>query len=279
MPNRPGRVPISSIACARTTRSPRWLTGPVALVLLIGFVPEASAEIGLDEKLGEAVPLDLEFIDEEGDPVRLGDLVDRPTLLALVYYRCPSVCNVLLSGVADLMDKMDLRPGDDYRVVAISFNEAEKPSVAKQKRDNYFKRMGKPPDPSAWRFLTARAEAIEAITDATGFRYEQVGEEFQHPATLIVLSPKGVIARYLYGVKYLPFDAKMAIYEASQERTGPTISKVLLYCFSYDREGKKYVFNLLKVTGTVTLLFLGGFVGLLVVPPLLRRRASKLENG
>lgn len=215
--------------------------------------------VGIDEKLGEPVPLDVPVVDESGQTVALRTLVDRPTVFALVYYRCPSICNVLLSGISTVVQQMDLVPGRDFNIVVLSFNEAETFALAAAKKENYLAAMKRPIEPQAWRFLTAGPETIAAITGATGFRYERTGEDFQHAAALLVLTADGRIARYLYGTSFLPFDLKLAIYEAAQGRSGPTINRLLLYCFSYDREGRTYTFNLLKVSGILTLAFTGAF--------------------
>jgi len=245
-----------------------------ALLLVAGNF--ARAEVGIDEKLGEKVPLELSVIDEEGKSVKLQDLLDRPTILNLVYYRCPGICGPLMGGVSEVLELIkDKVPGEDFQVLTISFNAAETAEMASQKKKNYYRSFHREMSPDAWRFLTATQENIDAITSAVGFEYEPAGNEWVHPAAIMVLSPDGMISRYLYGVSFLPFDVKMALMEASQGRTGPTINKVLLYCFSYDPEGKTYVFNVLKVTGSVTLLFVGLFVIFLVVTTRRHRRREE----
>jgi len=238
----------------------------------------AVADVGVDEKLGDTVPLDVPFLDENGRKVLLKDLVDRPTVLSLVYFRCPGICGPLLGGISDVVDRLDLKAGTDYRVLTISFNPADTPELAIQKKSNYFKAFHKDMPLDAWRFLTGTPESIAAITGAVGFKYEPAGSEFIHPATIMVLSPKGKIARYLYGVTFLPFDLKMALTEAAEGRVGATINKVLLFCFSYDPEGKTYVFNILKITGIVTLLVVGLF-GLFLAVTTRRYRAAVQQDG
>lgn len=231
-------------------------------------------EVGIDEHLGGYVPKDLVFLDEDGQPVRLGDMMDTPIILSLVYYRCPGICSPLLSGVVDVLEKMDLKPGKDYRVLTISFDPTETPDLAKHKKKNYFKAFTKPFPEDAWRFMTGSEDSVKQITEAVGFRYKKEGKDFVHAATLVFLGTDGKISRYLSGITFLPFDVKMAVYEASHGRVGPTVNRVLLYCFSYDPEGKTYVFNLLKVTGTVTMLFALAFVLFLVITG----RKRKKEN-
>jgi protein SCO1 len=178
-----------------------------------------------------------------------------------------------MGGVSELLDSIKEQvPGEDFQVLTISFNAEENAEMAKRKKENYYRSFHKEMSPKAWRFLTAPQESIDAITAAVGFEYEPAGNEWVHPAAIMVLAPDGMVSRYLYGVTFLPFDVKMALMEASQGRTGPTINKVLLYCFSYDPEGKTYVFNILKVTGSVTLVFVGLFVIFLVVSTRRHRR-------
>ena len=118
----------------------------------------------------------------------------------------------------------------------------------------------KPFPEDAWRFLTGDKENIHKLTDAVGFHFKRVGDDFEHPVSLIILAPDGKIVRYMYGTDPLPFDLKMALVEASQGRIGPAISKIARFCFSYDPKGRKLVFNTLKVTGTVTLFFALSFI-------------------
>ena len=221
--------------------------------------------IGLIEKLGQTVPLDLIFSDENGNPVRLRQLIRTPTLLALVYYHCPNVCSTLLQGVAEVLNKLSAEPGKEYRVLAISFDETEKPDFARERKGIYLKMIEKTFPEEAWRFLTGNEENIRRLTDAVGFHFKREGQDFLHPVSLIILSSEGKVIRYLSGTGFLPFDLKMALLEASEGRVGPTIGKVARFCFSYDPKGRKYVFNTLKVTGIVTILFALSFVGFLIV--------------
>jgi protein SCO1/2 len=149
--------------------------------------------------------------------------------------------------------------------MAVSFDETEKPALALEKKKLYLKMIEKPFPEDAWTFLTGDKENIHKLTDAVGFYFKREGKDFLHPVSIIILSPEGKIVRYLYGTDILPFDLKMALLEASEGRVGPTISKVLRFCFSYDPQGRKYVFNALKVTGTVTLIFAISFILFLVL--------------
>jgi protein SCO1/2 len=165
--------------------------------------------------------------------------------------------------VAEVLDKLPAEPGKEYTVLAISFDETEKPSLALEKKNLYLKMIEKPFPDSAWRFLTGDKKNIDKLADAVGFHFKRVKNDFEHPVALVILAPDGKIVRYMYGTDPLPFDLKIALVEASQGRIGPTIAKVVRFCFSYDPKANKLVFNLLKVTGTVTLLFALSFVAFL----------------
>ena len=247
-----------------------------ALIFLLGvilFHPAVNAHveqskdlsgIGIDEKLGQRIPLDLTFRDETGKPVALRQLIPTPTILALVYYHCPNVCSLLLQNLADVLNRLPAEPDKEYRVISVSFDEKEKPELALQRKKIYLNMIQKPFPEDTWRFLTGDRENIRKLTEALGFHFKRIGEDFEHPVSVIILAPDGKITRYMYGTDFLPFDLKMALIEASQGKIGPAISKVARFCFSYDPKANKLVFNTLKVTGTVTLLLAFSFVVLLL---------------
>ncbi len=222
-------------------------------------------EVGIEEKLGQVIPLDILFNDENGHGVSLRQLINKPTILAPVYYSCPDVCSFLLYNLARALSQLPSEPGKEYQVLAVSFDETEKLPLALEKKRLYLKMIEKPFPEEAWRFLTGEEENIRKLTEAIGFRFKREGKTFQHPVLMVILSPGGKITRYMYGTDVLPFDLKMALLEASEGRIGPTVSRVLRFCFSYDPKGRKYVFNTLKVTGIVTLAFALSFILFLVV--------------
>lgn len=222
--------------------------------------PRPYGDIGIYEKSGENVPLDLTFFDESGNKVDLRHLINRPTILVLAYYGCSDICSNVLTNVAGLLGKLKADPERDYSVITVSFDEKDTPTEALQKKEDYIRAIDKPFPRDAWRFLTGDLENIRKLTGSVGFKFQRQGDGFQHPATLIVLSPEGKIIRYLYGTTYLPFDVLMALSEASVGRTGPAIPRALLFCYRYDPQGRTYVFNILRVTGVVTLLSAAAFI-------------------
>ena len=220
--------------------------------------PERKA--GVEEQLGTMVPLDLEFRDEQGYLVSLKDIIRKPVILTLVYYKCPGICSPLLTEMTKIVDKMDLVPGVDYQIVTISFDHREMPDLALEKKENYLAAMEKHVDPQAWRFLTGDSVTIRRLTDAVGFYFYEEENTFVHSGTLIMLSPQGKVTRYLPGIKYLPFDVKMAVMEAGEGRVGPTIAKILSMCYSYDPEGRTYTTNIVRIASFGVMAIVVGVV-------------------
>lgn len=239
--------------------------------MMLGLLREPSMadttqqQVGIDEKLGEAIPLDLSFLDENGKPVSLRSLVNKPTILTLVYYRCPGICSPLMNGLSSVVDKLDIEAGKDFNIVTISFNPREDYIMAQGKKRNYLDNMKKKIPEDSWKFLTGDSLTIAKITDAVGFRYQPQGEDYMHGAVLTVLSHDGKIARYLYGTDFLPMDVKLAINEASEGKSSPAINKLLKICYSYDPAGRTYVLNFTRIVGGGMLILIAGFVLILTL--------------
>jgi protein SCO1 len=209
-------------------------------------------EIGIFEQLGDTLPLDLTFQNEQDSTVVLGDLIDKPTVLSFVYFDCPGICSPLLVGVSDVIEKMDLELGKDYQVITISFNYRDTPEKAREKKKNFLNKHSER-NPGAWKYLTGDSANIYKITKAAGFKFKEIGFDYIHAAAIIVVSPYGKITRYLYGITFLPLDLKMAIIESKKGLARPASNKILEYCYSYDPSGKRYTMDVLKVTGTLML--------------------------
>ena len=220
---------------------------------------ENTEEIGLYEKLDSILPDDIILINQDSNKVNLKSLIDKPTFINFVYYNCPGLCSPLLDGVAEVIDRADIELGKDYQIITISMNEDDRPSVGIQKKKNYVATIKKKINESQWIWLTGDLKNIHKITNAVGFKFKRDGDDFIHTAAIIAISPKGKITRYLHGTYFLPFDLKMAAVEAADEKSSPTINKLLKYCFSYDAKGKTYVINVTKISGTLIMLLVAIF--------------------
>lgn len=249
----------------------------IGLILLIGSaqVPASQNDPDIEEHLGAKLPLSLTFFDSDGNPVILKNLINKPTVIDFVYYECPGICSPLMTEVAHVVNVSDLTPGVDYQILSVSVDETETPPVALKKKTTFLSLIDNKPFPdSAWRFLTGDSLNIDELTKAAGFIFKRTGRNFIHAGVLIFVSPQGEICRYLYpdysqtrGFGILPFDFKMAVLEAAQGKKTPVIGKVLQFCFSYDPQGKTYVFNILRIFGAGILLGVIVFVVLIKVKP------------
>jgi protein SCO1/2 len=235
----------------------------------------APGAANIDEKLGARVALDSVLNDEDGNHVTLRELIHRPTILTLNYFTCTGICTPLLNGLVDTLNQLDLEPWKDYQVITISFDPDDTPEIAHEKRINYLKQMTRPFPPEAWRFLTGSAAGTKAVTDSVGFIFQKTDSGFLHPGAIIMLTPAGIVSRYMYGISFLPADVEMAIREASAGQVRPTISKVLAFCYSYDPAGRRYVFSMTRALGALTLAFAGGWVLYLVLAGRSRKRKEK----
>lgn len=245
---------------------------PLILLLFVLFwasplpAQDQNTLIGIDEKLGGQVPLDLSFYDEEGNTTTLKDAAGgKPVLLLLVFYECQGICTPLLNGVAEVLRRApELRLGEDFRILTVSFDPADTPATAHGKQQNYLKLIGREVDPAAWRFFTGSQENIDKLCDAVGFRYIKQNGTFIHVGMITVLTPAGKIARYLAAgnvtgnvISFLPFEIQMALSEASNGRVGSTVHKVLQLCFQYDPAGKRYALDITRIVMVIILLFMG----------------------
>jgi protein SCO1/2 len=215
--------------------------------------PAREADIGVIEKLGDTIPLDLKFFNENDQEVTLRQLIDKPTILCFVYFDCPGLCSPLLSGVSDMVSKLDMTLGKDYKIITISFNTSDTPEKAVEKKQNFVQKISKE-NRNSWIYLTGNQENINTITKAVGYNYISQGLDFAHPSVLIVLSPAGKITRYLYGLIYLPFDVKMAIIEAQKGISRPSINRVLEYCFAYNPSSRTYTLQVTRIVGSLILI-------------------------
>lgn len=234
-------------------------------------LPEALQKVGIEQKLGESLPLDAEFKDEDGKSVKLGDYFakGRPVVLALVYFECPMLCNQVLNGMTGSMKGISLDAGKDFEVVAISFDarENDKADLGKNKKASYLERYGRPGTETGFHFLTGTQSSIDAVTKAAGFNYEwdEKSNQFAHASAIMIVNPDGKLSRYLYGIDYSPKDLKFGIIESADNKVGSAADQLLLYCYHYDPATGKYGFAVLsamRMGGILTLLGLGamGFV-------------------
>ena len=233
-------------------------------------VPKALREIGFDQNIGHSLPLDTLVRDEQGRTVHLADYFGkRPVVLIFAYYSCPMLCAQVINGLASALAVLSLEPGRDLDIVTISFDPHDTPETATTKKAGYLERYSRPGAEAASHVLTADQPSIDRLTKAAGFRYvwDEPTKQFAHPSGVMVLTPDGRLARYLFGIEYSPRDLRFAIVEASAGNIGSPADALLLYCYHYDPMTGRYglvVMRALRLAGAATVLALGAFIVIMV---------------
>jgi protein SCO1/2 len=242
--------------------------------------PPILREVGIEQRLGQPLPLDAIFQDESGRAVRLGQYFgERPVVLVLAYYNCPMLCTEVLNGLLSSIKTLSFDVGKEFEIVTVSFNPRDKPSDAAAKKKPYVEAYHRSGAAAGWHFLTGGSGSIERITSAVGFRYkyDESQGQFAHAAAIYVATPDGKLSRYFYGIDYAPRDLRLGLIEASQRRIGTPVDQILLYCFHYDPKVGRYgavVMNMVRVGGVAAVLILSTFLAIMWRRD--SRRAAKL---
>lgn len=227
----------------------------------------------IEEKTGQYLPLDLAFADEEGNTIQLKEIIDRPTIFLPIYFYCPNICSKNLSNLAIALNSLSFKPGEEYRVIALSFNEAENHKDAARAKRNYLKIVDEGFPSDGWRFLTGTQKAIKEATDAVGFRFKKIDDEtFIHPAALMTIAEDGKIIRYIYG-SFLAGDIDMGLADAVSGRPSLSVKRLLAFCFNYDPDKNKSVFQLVKIG---VMLFFGIILAIIFI--YFKRKRPKINN-
>ena len=249
--------------------------------LIVEEPPKALKNVDIVEKLGESIPLDLEFIGEDGGKVRLGDCLapEKPLVLILAYYQCPKLCSLVLNGLARTVKKLDWEPGKQYNIVTVSIDPTEKPKLAREKKDNYMADLGKGAK-DGWRFLCSEEKPVKTLADGVGFKYyyDEEKEIYAHAAAVFIITDGGRISRYLYGFNFRAKDLRLALLEASQGKIGTIVDRIILFCNRYDPSKNRYTLmasRVMQIGGVLTILALGTFLGVLWLAEF--RRRGRLE--
>ncbi|PIT99590.1 MAG: SCO family protein [Bdellovibrionales bacterium CG10_big_fil_rev_8_21_14_0_10_45_34] len=229
--------------------------------------PAAIEDIGIEERLGETIDRNLQFTDDRGRQVTLGQYFDgtKPTLLSLVYYSCPNLCNFHLNGLLEGLKELKWNVGEQFNLVTVSIDPNETPELAAKKKENYLKAYGRADSAEGWNFLVGKEDHVKALASQVGFKYkwDPIGQQWAHGAAAFVVTPSGVISRTLFGIAFPETLLRLSLVEASEGKVGSVADKILLFCFHYDpaqRGYAFYAFNIMRAAGAVTVLVLGFFL-------------------
>jgi protein SCO1/2 len=231
-----------------------------------GELPALLENVGIEQRLGEKLPLNALVRDEQGREVALGSYFgDKPVILALVYYECPMLCSMELKGLVRSIRILSLDVATDFEIVTLSFDPGESAALAAKAKQEYVQSYGRPGAGEGWHFLTADEENIRKLTEAAGFAYRYLPEtdDYSHASGVMIVTPDGTLSQYFYGVDYAPRDLRLALVEASEGRIGSIVDQILLFCFHYDPAMGRYtlvVMNVIRALGLITVLAIVGFL-------------------
>lgn len=226
-------------------------------------VPEEIQGVGIDEKLGQSIDLNLQVTDDNGNKVPLGSFFTKhkPVLLSPIYYNCPGLCSFHFNGVVESLKQIDWNPGEKYEVIAFSFDAKEGSDLGLKKKNNYMKMYNRPGTESGFHFVTAEQSVIDQLMSQVGFKFKwnEKAQEWSHASAAIMISPEGKVTRYLHGVEFNPKDMKLALNETANGKVGNIVDAMVLYCFKYDQHQSKYglqVFRVMQLGGLLMILIL-----------------------
>lgn len=229
--------------------------------------PVVLNKIGIDENLGDKIDLSLKFTDDKGDEVELGKYFNapKPVLMMLIYYSCPTLCNTHLNSLMGTFRDSQMTIGEDYEFIAVSIDPDESHKLAAAKKESYLEEYGRPETRDGWHFLTGSEENIKKLASQVGFKYawDHQQRQWAHAAAAYALTPNGVLSYYHYGVSIEPKVLRLSLVEASENKIGNVLDRLVLFCLQYDPNKKTYAFyayNLMRVGAILMALILGIFL-------------------
>jgi protein SCO1/2 len=240
--------------------------------------------VAIDQRLGAQIPLDVTLRDERGRSVPLADLLTgKPVILNLVYFQCPMLCNLAMDGLIRSLRTLPYGVGDELTVITVSFDPREGPALAAAAKRTAVRRYGRPQAAEHWHFLTGDQQQVERLCKSVGFRYywDAERQQYAHAAGIMVLTPDGVVSRYLMGVEYAPRDLRLSLVEAADKRIGSVTDQVLLLCYQYDPTTGKYgllIQRVLRVAGVATVGLLASSIGLMLWSERRRTRRERSSS-
>lgn len=252
-------------------------------------LPKQVQNLEIEERVGSQLPLEAKFTNSAGKTVAVGDYFKdgKPAVIAMVYYKCPIVCSVVMEKMGECFDKLDYTIGADYDALLFSIDPSETPNEAAQVKSGFLAGYAKPVTPAVeagWEFHTGTVDQNARLAEALGFKYRALDNgQFSHPAAIFVITPEGKVSRYFYGYSYPPRDMKLALMDASQGKLVKTIGdRFMSYCFEYNAKEGSYslvAVRVMQLGGLLSAIILGGFIGMLFVGDRIRRRMHTREPG
>lgn len=262
-------------AHARLRAAHALFVGVILALLLLAPIPaqaqprDPAEGVAFDQKLDALVPLDLPFVDEQGQAVRLGDYFagGKPVVLVLGYYECPMLCSLVREGLVQSLQQVPLDVGRDFSVVNISIDPLETPMMAGNVKNAVISRYNRPGTDAGWHFLTGTQDSIKQLADAIGFQYvyDETIDQYAHAAGITVLTPTGHVSRYFYGIEYNASDLRLGLVESSSNQIGTAVDQLLLLCYHYDPATGRYTGLVMTILRALGVLTVAGIIALIVI--------------
>ena len=234
--------------------------------------PDYLAKAGLEQRLGQPLPMQAQFTDETGKTAPLANWFDgKPVVMVEMYYKCSMLCPQVLHGLANGLKQTTLTPGKDYEVLTFSIDPMDTPADAAAEKRTFLSQMGRPEAASAVHFLTGSQASIDAISGATGFHYVRVPgpdgkmDQFAHSSVIMFATPDGKMSKYLAGIEYQPRDLRLALLEASNRKISNPVDLLILYCCNYSPSVGKYTVSVIRVLGIAAMASMAGLITLVVL--------------
>ena len=256
-------IPVLAVACAVSVQSRALFAQLSDPMQSVGVRPDLLKDVGIDQKLGQQVPLGLAFRDENGKTAQLSQYFgQKPVILSLVYFNCPMLCTQVLNGQEAAMKGLPMEVGNQFEAVTVSIDPSDRPVLASVKKQMYAGMYGRPGAAEGWRFLTGDEAQIKQLANAVGFHYayDPDSKQFAHASVIMVLTPDGKVSKYFYGIQYSPRDLRLGLVEASARKIGTPVDSILLFCYHYDPNTGKYgllISRLIQAGGALTVLVIG----------------------
>jgi protein SCO1/2 len=268
------------LLCAAAPAYAQYAAGPQR-PNAVSQKPDVLKKVGIDQRIGQQLPLDLTFKNEAGREVRLSEFFNgRPVVLALAYYDCPMLCTQVLNGMTGALKTLAFDAGKDFEVVVVSIDPKDNFRLAANKKASYVEHYGRPATAAGWHFLTGAESSIQPLAEALGFRYVYDAniKQYAHGAAIYVATPKGIVSRYLLGIDFAPRDLRLALVEASNNVLGSVVDQVLLLCYHYDPATGKYGAAAINAVRVGFIATVGGFLTFLFVSLRSERRAARANR-
>lgn len=232
--------------------------------------PQLLKKVAITQKLNAQVPLNLQFRDENGKAVTLGDYFGkRPAILSMVYYQCKMLCPEEINGLIGTLEMVKFNPGKDFNVIFVSIDPTETPAMALKEKAVALRRYGRPQTAAGWHFLTGSQASIDALAAATGYGFTRVPgpdgkmDQFAHASSIEILTPSGIIAQYYLGVEFPSNDLQLGLVDASNGQIGSSVDNILTYCYRYNPLLNRHdllIARIVQAGCLLTMLILGAYM-------------------